>query len=77
MLAIPDQDVPDMSNEAMHVWRQRRQGKWIMNFMVAYVLMSWFIDWRKCSGYIMAWVGVFPLEVIVTEAMVKISPHAH
>ena len=62
-----------MSNGAMHVWRQRRQGKWIMNFMVAYVLMSWYVDWKKCSGYIMAWLGIFPLEVIVTGAMVGTS----
>jgi hypothetical protein len=73
VLAFPDLDIPCMSNGAMHVWRQRWQGKWIMNFMVAYVLMSWYVDWKKCSGYIMAWLGIFPLEVMVTGAMVGTS----
>ncbi|EIE24300.1 alpha/beta-hydrolase [Coccomyxa subellipsoidea C-169] len=52
---------------------QRRQGKWIMNFMVASVLTSWYFSWNHCSGYFTTWLGVFPLEVVVTGAMVANS----
>lgn len=52
-------------------WQQRRQGKWIMNFMVASVLTSWYFSWNHCSGYFTTWMGVFPLEVVVTGAMVR------
>ncbi|CAL8462126.1 g1657 [Coccomyxa elongata] len=49
---------------------QTRQGRWIMNFMVASVLTSWYFSWNRCSGYFTTWLGVFPLEIVVTGAMV-------
>ena len=41
-----------------------------MNFMLASVLTSWYSSWTRCSGYFTTWLGVLPLEVIVTGAMV-------
>ncbi|BDA45987.1 probable lipase at C-terminar half [Coccomyxa sp. Obi] len=49
---------------------QTRQGRWIMNFMVSSVLTSWYFSWNYCSGYFTTWLGVFPLEIVVTGAMV-------
>jgi hypothetical protein len=37
-----------------------------MNFMVLSLLIAWYTNWSKCSGYFTTWLGVFPLEVVVT-----------
>lgn len=45
-----------------------------MNFMVASVLSSWYSSWDNCSGYFTTWLGVFPLEIVTSGAMVSRSP---
>ncbi|BDA45988.1 hypothetical protein COCOBI_08-0800 [Coccomyxa sp. Obi] len=51
----------------LHSW-QRRQGKWVMNFMVGSVLFTWYSSWNHCSGYFTTWLGIFPLQIVVTGA---------
>ena len=42
-----------------------------MNFMVLSILTSWYFSWDRCSGYFTTWLGVFPVEIVVTGAMVR------
>jgi hypothetical protein len=41
-----------------------------MDFMLIAILSSWYFSWSHCSGYFTTWLGLLPLEIIVTAAMV-------
>lgn len=39
--------------------------------MVTSLLASWYFSMDQCSGYFTTWLGVFPLEIVVSGAMVR------
>jgi hypothetical protein len=46
-------------------------GAWMNRFMVVSVLSSWYFSWNSCSGYFTTWLGLFPLQIVVTACMVR------